>query len=122
LLDADAIIVGSPVYNANVTPQVSEFLANWPFESAPMKNKIGTAYATGGGISASEELTQLSILHSMLIFRIIIVAGPMLRNPSAPRQLPTSRHFLQKEMARYMSNLFAKARHGKAGCGGGGRV
>ncbi|NBB77059.1 MAG: hypothetical protein GVY02_06735 [Bacteroidetes bacterium] len=32
LLSSDAIIVGSPVYNANVTPQVSEFIASWPFD------------------------------------------------------------------------------------------
>ncbi|HHN48473.1 MAG TPA: flavodoxin family protein [Bacteroidales bacterium] len=81
LLDANAIIVGSPVYNANVTPQVSEFLASWPFDGAPLKDKIGAAFATGGGISAGEELTQLSILHSMLIFGMIIVGGPDASQP-----------------------------------------
>ncbi len=72
---ADAIIVGSPVYNAAVAPQVQEFINRWPFKGSPMKNKIGAAFVTGGGISAGEELVQLSILHSMLIFGMIVVGG-----------------------------------------------
>jgi NAD(P)H dehydrogenase (quinone) len=76
LLDADAIIVGSPVYNANVAPQVQEFINRWPFRGAPMRDKIGGAFVTGGGISTGEELVQLSILHSMLVFGMIVVGGP----------------------------------------------
>lgn len=76
LLEAQAIIVGSPVYNAHPAPEVMSFIQGWPFEGSPMKDKIGAAFATGGGISAGEELTQLSILHSMLIFGMVIVGGP----------------------------------------------
>ena len=75
MLQADAIIVGSPVYNANVSPQVMQFINNWPFKGGPLKNKIGAAFVTSGGISAGEELVQLNILHSMLIFGMIIVGG-----------------------------------------------
>ncbi|MGB4206232.1 MAG: flavodoxin family protein [Bacteroidales bacterium] len=75
LLDAQAIIVGGPVYNANIAPAVSEFIMSWPFEGEPLKNKIGAAFVTGGGISAGEELAQLSILHSMMIFGMVIVGG-----------------------------------------------
>ncbi len=81
LLKADAIVVGSPVYNANVSPEISSFFASWPFEGAPLKDKIGAAFATGGGISAGEELTQLSILHSMLIFGMVVVGGPNWEQP-----------------------------------------
>ncbi len=76
LLEAHAIIVGSPVYNANIAPVISEFILTWPFEGEPMKDKIGAAFVTGGGISAGEELAQLSILHSMMIFGMILVGGP----------------------------------------------
>ena len=76
LLDADAIIIGSPVYNANVAPQVQEFINRWPFRGAPMRDKIGGAFVTGGGISAGEELVQTNILHSMLVFGMIVVGGP----------------------------------------------
>jgi NAD(P)H dehydrogenase (quinone) len=81
LLQANAIILGSPVYNANVAPKVQEFLSGWPFEGAPMKNKLGAAFVTAGGISAGEELTQMNILQSMLIFGMIVVGGPDWKSP-----------------------------------------
>lgn len=75
LLEASAIIVGSPVYNANIAPAVQEFINSWPFEGSPMKNKIGAAFSTGGGISIGEELVMLNILHSMLIYGMIVAGG-----------------------------------------------
>ena len=76
LLAADAIIVGSPVHNANAAAEVVGFINHWPFQGAPLRDKIGAAFVTGGGISAGEELAQLNILHSMLIFGMIIIGGP----------------------------------------------
>ena len=76
LLAADAVIVGSPVHNGNAAAEVVSFLNRWPFEGAPMRDKIGAAFVTGGGISAGEELAQLAILHSMLIFGMVVVGGP----------------------------------------------
>ncbi|OOG74329.1 flavodoxin family protein [Algoriphagus sp. A40] len=75
LLEASAIIVGSPVYNANVAPAVQEFINSWPFEGRPLKNKLGAAFSTGGGISIGEELVMLNMLHSMLIYGMIVVGG-----------------------------------------------
>jgi NAD(P)H dehydrogenase (quinone) len=37
ILNASAIILGSPVYNANMTPRVQEFINSWPFEGRPLK-------------------------------------------------------------------------------------
>jgi NAD(P)H dehydrogenase (quinone) len=81
LLNAQAIIVGSPVYNANVSPEIQKFISSWPFEGAPMKDKIGAAFVTAGGISAGEEITQMNILQSMLIFGMIVVGGSDWRSP-----------------------------------------
>lgn len=75
LVQASAIIVGSPVYNANIAPPVQEFINSWPFEGRPLKNKIGAAFSTGGGISIGEELVMLNILHSMLIHGMIVMGG-----------------------------------------------
>lgn len=76
VLEADAIIVGSPVYNANIAPQVQEFINGWPFNDAPLKDKLGAAFVTAGGLSAGEELAQMSILRSMLIFGMVVAGGP----------------------------------------------
>ncbi len=76
VLAADAVILGSPVYNANVAPAVQAFINTWPLRGAPLKNKLGAAFVSAGGISAGEETTQLSLLRSMLIFQMIVVGGP----------------------------------------------
>ena len=76
VLAADAVIVGSPVYNAAVAPEVQTFINSWPFRGMPLKNKLGAAFVSAGGISAGEETTQLSILRSMLIYGMIVVGGP----------------------------------------------
>ncbi len=81
LLQADAIILGSPVYNANVAPEVSLFIANWPFEDSPLKNKVGAAFVTAGGSTSGEELTQMNILQSMMIFGMIVVGGDDWKSP-----------------------------------------
>jgi NAD(P)H dehydrogenase (quinone) len=75
VLKADAIVVGSPVYNANVAPEVQRFINSWPFEGRPLKNKLGAAFVTGGGISIGEELVQLNLLHSMLIQGMLVMGG-----------------------------------------------
>ncbi len=76
ILTADALIVGSPVYNANIAPAVQRFINSWPFKKQPMKDKLGAAFVTGGGISAGEELAQMNILHSMLIYGMVVAGGP----------------------------------------------
>jgi NAD(P)H dehydrogenase (quinone) len=75
VLWADGIIVGSPVYNANIAPPVLSFIFKWPFEGEPLRNKIGAAFVSAGGMSAGEELVQMSILQAMLVYGMIVVGG-----------------------------------------------
>lgn len=72
---SDALIVGSPVHAANVSSPIMGFLESLPF-NGEMRNKIGAAFVTGGGISAGEETAQLAILRGMLVYNMIIVGGP----------------------------------------------
>ena len=72
---ADALVVGGPVRSGNVSPEVAAFLNTLPFDGT-MKDKVGAAFATGGGISAGEELAQVAVLHSMLVYGMIVVGGP----------------------------------------------
>lgn len=81
VLAADAIIIGTPVYNANVAPEVQTFINSWPFEGTPLRNRLGAAFVSAGGISAGEEATQLSILRSMLIYGMIVIGGPHWTQP-----------------------------------------
>lgn len=73
LLGADAIIVGTPVYNGGAAAEVKQFIERWPF--GRLKEKVGAAFCTSGGSSAGEELALMDILSSMLVFRFVIVGG-----------------------------------------------
>jgi NAD(P)H dehydrogenase (quinone) len=81
LLWADAIILGSPVHSANIAAPVQEFIRTWPFEGQALKDKIGAVFVTGGGISAGEELAQMNLIHTMMVFNMIIVGGPAWDQP-----------------------------------------
>jgi len=76
LLAANAVLVGSPVYNANVAPPVLTFMNAWPFLGGEMRDKIGAAFVTAGGFSAGEEAALFGILRAMLIQGMIVVGGP----------------------------------------------
>ena len=75
LLDASAIIIGSPVYNANPSPEILSFIKSWPFEGQPLKNKLGAVFVTAGGLSSGEELVQSSLLHAMMVYGMIVIGG-----------------------------------------------
>lgn len=124
LLAADAIIVGSPVYNANIAPPVQAFINSWPFKDAPLKNKIGAAFVSAGGISAGEELVQVNLLHSMLVFGMIVVGGDSWESAFGASavtsedmygQKELNAHFLQKafDLGSRVSEIAQKLNHDK---------
>lgn len=75
VLNAHGVILGTPVYNVNAAIPMLKFINKWPFENDPMKDKVGAAFVSAGGISAGEELVILNILHTMLMYRMIVVGG-----------------------------------------------
>lgn len=78
---ADAIIIGSPVHSGNIAASVQEFIRTWPFQEGDLKDKIGAVFVTGGGISAGEELAQMNLIHTLMVFNMIIVGGPTWDQP-----------------------------------------
>jgi len=80
LLSADAVVVGSPVYFANMSGEVKTFFDNWTlkfglFQDRKMRNKVGAAFATGGSVSNGKEVTMLTILAAMLVNQMVVVSG-----------------------------------------------
>ncbi len=80
LSSSDAVIVGSPVYFANMSGEVKTFFDNWSlkfglFQNRKMRNKVGAAFSTGAGVSAGKEFTILGILAAMLNNQMIVVSG-----------------------------------------------
>jgi NAD(P)H dehydrogenase (quinone) len=75
VLNASAIILGSPVYNANMAPEVQEFINSWPFAGRPLKDKIGAVFVTGGGFSIGEESVMFGMIRAMLVHGMLILGG-----------------------------------------------
>jgi NAD(P)H dehydrogenase (quinone) len=80
LREADALVVGSPVYWSNMAGEVKTFFDRWTTEckilppSFPMKDKVGAAFVTGGEVSSGKELALMTILAAMLGNRMIVVS------------------------------------------------
>ncbi len=130
VLAADAVIVGSPVYKANVAPKVQEFINSWPVKDTRLHDKLGAAFATGTSLSAGEELVQTNILQSMLVCQMIVVGGPgpgqpfgasaMEEDPSdgagpQERAEPVSDHYLKKgeALGRRVADLAVRLTNAK---------
>ena len=80
LFSSDALVVGSPVYWANMAGEVKTFFDDWQFKFGvwpefKMRNKVGAAFTTGGQVSGGKEVTMLTILAAMLGNQMIIVSG-----------------------------------------------
>lgn len=68
----DAIVVGSPTHWANPTVEIKRFIDAWPY----LGDRIGGAFATGGGDTGGKEHVVVSVLLAMLNHGMI-VAGPL---------------------------------------------
>ena len=81
LLACDALIVGSPIYFANMAGEVKTFFDSWafkchfPFDDLKMRNKVGAAFVTGVSVSTGKETTMQSIHAAMLINQMGVVSG-----------------------------------------------
>jgi len=80
LLAADALIVGSPVYWSNMAGEVKSFFDRWSTDcqvlppAFPMKDKLGAAFVTAGGVSSGKEIALLTILAAMIGNRMIVLS------------------------------------------------
>ena len=80
LFQADAVVIGSPVYWSNMAGPVKTFIDNWQlkfgvFPEFKLRNKVGAAFATSGQSAGGKELTMLTILAAMLGNQMIVVSG-----------------------------------------------
>lgn len=98
ILSASAIILGSPVYNANMTPEVQAFINSWPFEGRPLKDKIGAVFVTGGGFSIGEEAVMFSMIRAMMIHGMVIVGGDELEAAFGASAITGEGDFAGKEV------------------------
>ena len=74
---AEGLLIGSPVYGADVTAQMKALLDRSiiPYNHQDFKNKVGGAIAVGGGAHGGQEYAILQIM-SFFAFQGMIAANP----------------------------------------------
>jgi NAD(P)H dehydrogenase (quinone) len=77
LQSAQGIILGSPTYYANIPGKMKEVIDNWSWKmKVDFTDKVGGAFATGGGQVGGKEHVVVSLLLFMINIRMV-VAGPL---------------------------------------------
>jgi NAD(P)H dehydrogenase (quinone) len=80
LEEADGIVLGCPTYFANIPGQMKLVIDDWNWKlKVDFTDKVGGAFATGGGQAGGKEHVVFSLLMFMLSNRMV-VAGPLYRN------------------------------------------
>lgn len=79
LMWADAIIVGSPVYAMNMTPQLSAFFSRWRplhhVKRGVMRNKLFAGIAVGGKRNGGQEMTVSAMAHAAFARGLIVIGN-----------------------------------------------
>jgi len=77
MVNADGIVIGSPVYFGSVSAEVKELIDRSVSVRRKLNNKVGAAFTTSGHVTGGKELTMFSIIAAMLIHEMIIVGDPI---------------------------------------------
>jgi NAD(P)H dehydrogenase (quinone) len=72
LLDADGIIMGSPVYFGQMSAPLKHIIDDSAQVHTQLTGKVGAAFTSSGGIASGAETTLLSILEAMLVHGMIV--------------------------------------------------
>ena len=76
LLEADTIIMGSPVYYGTMAWQLKKLLDDSVSKHGSLDSKIGGAFSSSANIGGGNETTITDILNAMLIHGMIIQGDP----------------------------------------------
>jgi len=72
MLNADAIIVGSPTYYGLMSARIKDLLDRSVKIHGKLEGKVGAAFTSSGGTASGAETTLLSIVDAMLIHGMIV--------------------------------------------------
>ena len=76
---ADALVLGSGVYNGNPSPRILTFINSFDFQDH-LDSKVGGAFATAGGAAAGLELAIEGMERGLKIFGMVTVGGTHWQN------------------------------------------
>jgi len=77
LVEADAIVMGSPTYFSTMTAKMKTLIDKsidlWPDEPGKLKNKIGAAFTSCATADGGSETTLLALIRAMVWHGMVIV-------------------------------------------------
>lgn len=73
LLDADAIIAGSPTYYGGMAAELKKLLDDSVKHHGKLAGKVGAAFSSAANIGGGNETTALAILQAWLIHGMIVL-------------------------------------------------
>ncbi len=72
LLEADAILLGSPTYYGDMSGKMKEFIDKSVKIHGKLAGKVGGAFTSSGDTACGAETTILAMLHSLLIHGMVV--------------------------------------------------
>lgn len=79
ILEADALIIGSPVYDMNISAQLAAVFNRlrpiYLVHPGKLQNKVGAAITTGGTRYGGQELAKLPIINFFLMHEMLVSGG-----------------------------------------------
>lgn len=79
ILEADGFIIGSPVYDMNITAQLTAVFNRlrpmYLVHPGKLQNKVGACITTGGTRYGGQELTKLPIINFYLMHEMLVTGG-----------------------------------------------
>lgn len=76
LLNADAIVVGSPTYYGRLAAPIAQLFDESVSKHGKLDGKIGAAFSSSANIGGGNETTIQSIMNSLIIHGMIIQGDP----------------------------------------------
>ncbi len=72
LLEADAVLLGSPTYYGDMSGKMKEFIDRSVKIHGKLAGKVGGAFTSSGDTACGAETTILSMLHALLIHGMVV--------------------------------------------------
>ena len=76
LLEADAIVIGSPTYYGHMAGDIKQMFDDMVSKHGKLDGKVGAAFSSAANIGGGNETTIIGIIEAMLISGMIVQGDP----------------------------------------------
>ena len=109
LLEADAIILGSPTYYGLPSSDIKKLLEESVVYHGELEGKVGGAFSSSANIAGGNETTILALIQAMLVHGMIL-KGSVTGNHYGPVSVNAPDHRVRNECFAYGKQVAALAK------------